>query len=155
MESKIQKLVEKALADLQFEDCFLIELKVNNTKVEVFIDSDESVSFEKCRKISRFMEEVLDEEQWLGEKYTLDVSSAGIGRPLMYSRQYKKNVGRNLEVSLLEGGKEKGKILGADDEKVTIEVDRKEKVGKKNIKKKEAIDIAYDAIKQAKIKVSF
>lgn len=101
------------------------------------------------------MEEVLDEEQWLGEKYTLDVSSAGVGRPLKYDRQYIKNVGRTLEIKLIEGGKEKGKILEANNQAVTIEVERKEKIGKKKIRTKEALVVAYDTIKEAKIKVSF
>lgn len=155
MENRVQALVEKAIVDLGYDDCFLIELKVNNTKVEVYLDSDESISYEKCRKISRFMEEVLDEEQWLGEKYTLDVSSAGVGRPLKYDRQYIKNVGRTLEIKLIEGGKEKGKILEANNQAVTIEVERKEKIGKKKIRTKEALVVAYDTIKEAKIKVSF
>lgn len=155
MERKVEKLVQDAIDELGYEDTFLVELKVSNNRVAVYLDSDESVTFEKCRKISRKMEAVLDEEKWLGEKYTLEVSSAGIGRPLVYPRQYVKNVGRQIVVKYHDGEKVKGEITGADEEKVYVEYEKTKKQGKKKIKVTESVMIPYREIKEAKIKVSF
>lgn len=155
IEDKIEKLIHKAINELEYADCFLVELKVNNTKVEIFIDSDESVTFEKCRKISRKIEAVLDEEQWLGEKYTLDVSSAGVGKPLKYTRQYVKNIGRTLEIKRVEGEKLKGELVQADDDKVTIKFEETIKEGKKKKKIETVVEVPREDIKEAKIKVSF
>jgi hypothetical protein len=45
LNSDIEKLVEKGLAELDFADTFLIDIKIKSNKVEVFLDSDEGVSF--------------------------------------------------------------------------------------------------------------
>ena len=104
MVDKIIEIVENHFAeDPAFADCFVVDVKQTNTKLDVFIDSDSSMTFEKCQKTSRIVEAYLDEEQPLGEKYTLNVSSPGVDRPLKFKRQYVKNKGRTLEVTTNEG----------------------------------------------------
>lgn len=91
IEGRIIELLEQKFVEPDWQDCFVVEVKQHATnKLEVFIDSDDSITFEKCRKISRYLEEFLDKYLWLGEKYTLDVSSPGISRPLVLKRQYQK-----------------------------------------------------------------
>jgi len=155
IEDKIEKLIHQAINELEYTDCFLVELKMNNTKVEIFIDSDESVTFEKCRKISRKIEAVLDEKQWLGEKYTLEVSSAGVGKPLKFTRQYVKNIGRTVEIKTVDDGKLKGELVQADDDKVTIKFEETIKEGKKKKKVETVVEVQRTDIKEIKIKVSF
>jgi len=87
-----------------FTDCFLVELILHpNDKLEVFIECEGGVSFSHCKQVSRALEEVLDSEGWLGERYVLEVSSPGIGRPLKHHRQYDLNVGRKLKLQLKDG----------------------------------------------------
>lgn len=155
MEPKIEKLVLDAIEELDYTDCFLVELKVNNTKVEVFLDSDESVTFEKCRKISRLVEAELDENGWLGERYTLEVSSAGVGKPLKMYRQYVKNLGRNIEVKTTDGDKVKGNLKSATEEKIVVNFTETIKEGKKKKKVEVDREVSMVDIKEAKIKVSF
>jgi len=155
MEEKIDALVLKAFEELGYDDCFIVSTKVNNTKVEVFLDSDTSITFERCRKVSRFIEAVLDEEQWLGEKYTLDVSSAGVGRPLVFARQYVKNIGRPIEVKTNTDEKVKGTLKSADEEGIIVSYQETIKEGKK--KRKIIVDreIKMDNVREAKIKLVF
>lgn len=155
IENKIEKLIDQAIKELEYTDCFLVDMKVNNTKVGIFIDSDESMTFEKCRKISRKIEAVLDEKQWLGEKYTLEVSSAGVGRPLKFTRQYIKNIGRTLIIKKIDGEELMGELIQADDEKVTIKFEEIIKEGKKKKKIETVVEVQHADIKEAKIKVSF
>lgn len=155
IEHKIEKLIEQAINELEYTDCFLVDLKVNNTRVEIFLDSDESVTFEKCRKISRKIEAVLDEEQWLGEKYTLEVSSAGVGKPLKFTRQYVKNIGRTIEIKKVDGEKLRGELVKADDDLVTIKFEETIKEGKKKKKIETVVEVLRRDIKESKIKVSF
>ena len=54
------------------------------------------------------------EEQFPDWSYELEVSSAGLEHPLKMLRQYKKNIGRNLEVHLHDGKLMEGKLLNAD-----------------------------------------
>lgn len=155
MEEKISELVEKAIVELEYSDCFLVDLKVNNSKIEIYLDSDSSITFERCRKVSRQIEAVLDEEQWFGEKYTLDVSSAGIGRPLKYLRQYVKNIGRIAEVKTVNNEKVRGSLSYVDEEKITITFEEKRKEGKKNVKVTVNKDIPMAEIIETRIKISF
>jgi len=155
LEKKIEALIDQAIKELEYDDTYLVNLKINNTKVEIYLDSDEGITFLKCRKISRQIEAVLDEKQWLGEKYTLDVSSAGVGKPLKLTRQYIKNIGRNIEIKMHDKTKHKGELIFADDDKVTITFEETIKEGKKKKKIQTSLDIAMDDIKEAKIKASF
>ena len=87
IEQTIPQLLAEKFQESEFDDFFLVDLKLGiNNKLEVFVDSDSQVTFEKCRKISRFLEEHLDQEGWLGDRYVLEVSSPGVGRPLKFLR---------------------------------------------------------------------
>jgi len=157
MEERIADLLDKKFEEPEFADCYLIDIHLNpkGNKLEVFIDSDSGVTFEKCQKLSRYLEGYLDEEKTLGESYTLEVSSPGISRPLKLARQYRKNIGRDIEIATKEGNKKTGKLVDATDFAATVEEIVITKEGKK--KKKEVVQtiIPYDEIKKAVIKIQF
>ena len=158
VEQKIADLLTDKFTEIDFADFFIVEIKLHpNNKLEVFIDSDSSLPLSKCQKISRYLENHIDEQQWLGEKYVLEVSSPGISRPLTLVRQYKKNIGRKLAIKFLEDGKKKteGILVDANETACFIE----EKIVKKEGKKKKRLtittEIPYDSIRKAVIKPLF
>ncbi len=157
IENKIETLLEKLFTqDEEFQHCFLVSIKAGiNNKVEVFVDSDTGVNFGECQKISRYLESFIDEEGWLGEKYTLDVSSPGIMNPLILKRQYPKNIGRRMDIVNAEGVKMEGELVEVLDEMIIIEDIVKEKVGKKNVKKLIRTEIPFDQINKATVQISF
>ncbi|GLR18964.1 ribosome maturation factor RimP [Portibacter lacus] len=155
-EEQIIQLLEAYFQESELEDCFVTELSVSGSKILVFVDSDSDMGFNKCRKISRFLESHFDETQVFGEKYLLEVSSPGIGKPLKFKRQYIKNIGRTVEVTLKEDGKKvKGLLKDANEEGVELEYEVKEKQGKKNIKKTILHPIKDEEIEKIIVKVSF
>ena len=116
-----QLLQEKFGTDEAFADCFIVDIKLKpQQKLYVFVDADNGLTFERCQKLSRYLESHLDTNHWLTEKYLLEVSSPGIERPLMFPRQYKKNIGRNLLVTLLDKSEQAGTVLSADDTQVVL-----------------------------------
>ncbi len=119
------------------------------------MDSDSGLTLEKCQRISRYLESHIDEEGWLGEKYTLEVSSPGLSRPLKLKRQYLKNIGRKVEVTFNNGEVKTGLLKAADESAFTLEETVVKKEGKK--KKKEVVltEIPYDSIKKTMIIISF
>lgn len=156
VEEKIAKLVEQKFQEEEWDDCFLIETELKGGhKLNVFIDSDEGITLDKCRKVSRYLEAELDDKLWLGDKYTLEVSSPGVSRPLKMKRQYHKNIGRKLEVKLLAGGKEEGTLVETTEEYIVLEKRVKRKEGKKKINELATIQIPFEDIKETKVKVSF
>ncbi len=156
IEQKIQSLLQAKFQEEEYADCFLIEVKHHaNNKLEVFLECDSGVTFEKCRRISRYLESYLDTEAWLGEKYVLEVSSPGVGRPLKLLRQYPLNIGRKMEVNMQQGKPKTGILVAVDDKTITLEEKVRIKEGKK--KKTETIKtvIPFEEITKAVVKVSF
>ena len=158
IENKIEALLEKLFSneEEEFQHCFLVSITAGtNNKVVVFVDSDTGINFGECQKISRYLENIIDAEGWLGEKYTLDVSSPGIMNPLLLKRQYPKNLGRTMEIVNAEGVKMEGELVEVLEETIIIEDEVKEKVGKKNVKKLVRTEIPFDQITKAMVQISF
>lgn len=156
MEEKLIDLLEEKLSEPEFADCFWLDVKVlPNKKVEVILDSDSGITFATCRLISRHLEAVIDEEQWFGPQYTLEVSSPGVDRPLQLPRQYKKNIGRKLEVKTHEGDEYEGRLTELSDEGITLTYKTRRKEGKRKVTEEVETEIPFAAIKKAKVKISF
>lgn len=151
----IQSVIEKFFEENELEDCFFVNSRVSGNKIEAFIDRDGGISFDICRRVSRHLEAIFDETQVFGEKYTLDVSSPGIGASLTMPRQYKNNLGRKIEVKVKEGETTKGTLKEVTENGIVIEVEYTVKLGKKKVKEIKLIDINYGDMMEAKIKVSF
>ena len=155
IEQTIPQLLAEKFQESEFDDFFLVDLKLGiNNKLEVFVDSDSQVTFEKCRKISRFLEEHLDQEGWLGDRYVLEVSSPGVGRPLKFLRQYHKNIGRKVEVTTSEG-KQVGQLVAVTEQSISLEREEKKKKGKKRVKEIVQAEIPVAQIEQTIVKISF
>lgn len=149
-------LDEKFQTDEVFADCFTVEIELKpGNKLYVFADSDSGMTFEKCQKLSRYLESHLDANGWLGEKYVLEVSSPGVGRPLKFPRQYAKNVGRNLQVTRTDATEAEGLLSAADEQQIVLTQTVIEREGKK---KKEVVletVIPYADIAKAIVKIVF
>jgi len=122
LDIEIRKISEERFKEADLQDCFLLEIVHNSSKLEVFIDSDSGVKFWQCQKLSRAIEAYLDETQILGESYTLEVSSPGVDKPLQLRRQFPRNIGRKLELLLKDDKIVTGKLEAIDDEKMTLKV---------------------------------
>jgi ribosome maturation factor RimP len=143
----IRKITEEVL---QGTDKFLVDIMIQpGNRISVFIDGDRGVSIEDCRKISRSLEERLNEGPG---NFELSVSSPGLDRPLKFLRQYKKNIGRGMEIVTVNGEKVEGILLSVDDSGLEIippAKDKKKKEEQKNI------SLQFRDIKVAKIKIAF
>ena len=156
IEEKINHLLAEKFQEEGFESCFLVGIELHkHNKLDVFVDSDSGLALDTCRQISRFLEGHLDEEKWLGEKYTLEVSSPGLERPLKLKRQYKKNIGRNLEMTLEDGSVKTATLKEVNDDGILVEETVVIKEGKK--KKKEIVqtNLLFENIKKALVVISF
>lgn len=146
--SKIQSLVN---AKIEGSDIFLVDIHVSPTNnIVVIIDSDDGLSIERCIEVSRAVEHNLDRES---DDFSLEVTSYGLDRPLILTRQYEKNIGRNLAITMHDGSKVKCQLLQVNNE--YIEVERK--LTKKEIKEglQTKMTIPYSTIKESKIEISF
>ena len=151
-----QLLEEKYTTDEAFADCFTVEIEMKpGNKLYVFADSDSGMTFEKCQKISRFLESHLDTNGWLGEKYVLEVSSPGIGRPFKFLRQYRNNIGRTLEVTLLDKTRQTGVLKAVDEQQVLLSRKEIQREGKKKKEVELEIPVPLTQIEKAVVKLAF
>jgi ribosome maturation factor RimP len=58
----------------------------------------EGVKVEDCTRVSRALEEYLDQAEDVAERYVLEVSSPGVERPLVRDRDYERFAGRQVAV---------------------------------------------------------
>lgn len=151
-----QLLDEKYRDDADFADCFTVEITLKpGNQLYVFADSDSGMTFEKCQRLSRFLESHLDVNLWLTDKYVLEVSSPGIGRPLKFVRQYVKNVGRTVAVNLLDKSQRVGLLKSADEEKIVLEFEAVELDGKKKKKVMAEVEIPFAQIEKTTVQLAF
>lgn len=149
-EAQISALINQLLED---RNCFLVTLDIragNNILIE--IDSLDGIKISDCVEVSKFIENNLDRET---DDFELQVSSPGLDKSLKVIQQYKKNVGRGVQVETTEGIHLKGKLLTVNEEIITIETERKEKVGNKKKTVIEKIELNFNQIKETKIIISF
>ena len=101
--------------------------------VRVVVDKDGGVSLDDVADVSRTISDALDaldeaEPGLLGATYVLEVSSPGVDRPLTAPRHWRRNVRRLVTATLRDGGSLTGRVVGADDDAVTLDVDGTERV---------------------------
>lgn len=132
---------------------FVVELKIKPTNnIKIFLDGDEGVSIKKCSEINRALYKQLEESGMYPDgDFSLEVSSPGLDEPLKLPRQYTKNLGRDVEVTMQDGSLIEGKLLAADGENLLVEQEK----GKN--KKKEIVQhtIPVNEIKSTKIQIKF
>ncbi len=144
-------MVEEKIVDR--DDLFVVDVKMHpNGNLEVLVDGDNGISIQDCAAISRYVGFQLEEEDAIPHAYRLEVSSPGIDRPLHTVRQYRKNTGRTIQLSLQDGTTKTGRLTDVADASVTIMETIKEK-GKKAVEQQETIPL--ENIKTIKVLISF
>jgi ribosome maturation factor RimP len=155
----LSTILEEKFGQEDYKEFFVVEIiQSANDHIQVFLDHDNGLQLEHCVDVSRFLEKYIEENNLLSENYTLDVSSAGVGSPLILLRQYKKNIGRLLSAELTDTHiNAKGTLVEVQEDHIVLEYSEKvQEEGKK--KKKEVMvreNIPFDRIKKAVIKVAF
>lgn len=141
----MQKLERLAEEICQREGCELYELEwVSGSKgkgrvLRVYVDrQDQMPSVEDCEKVSRGLSLILDVEDVIpGGEYALEVSTPGMDRRLSRPKHFQKSTGKNIQLKTKENihdfnsGFEnkpkrqnaRGRVLDADSEYFTIDVD--------------------------------
>ena len=147
----IEALITKLLPET--EDIFLVSIRIKPTNnIKVFLDADTGLNIDKCVKINRAMYRTIEEEGWFPDgNFSLEVSSPGIDEPLKLIRQYIKNIGRNVEITLIDETKKEGKLLAVTEE--TISMEYTEGKNKKAVTLTK--EIPFDKIKQTTVLIAF
>ncbi|MBE7640751.1 MULTISPECIES: ribosome assembly cofactor RimP [Salegentibacter] len=152
LQDKVENLLKEAFQENN--SLFLIDLNVSkDNKISVVIDGDNGVSVNDCIAVSRKVEHNLDRDE---EDFSLEVSSAGVSEPLHLERQYRKNLGRKLEVTT-NNEKIEATLTEVDQNGIKLNWKAREPkpVGKgKHTVQKELV-LPYSEITSAKVMITF
>ena len=128
---ELSQLLEPAIADLGLE-LVGIEFSPNagGSLLRVYIDEAErGVTIDDCERASREISALLDVNDPVAGRYTLEVSSPGLERPLFTPGHFERFRGEQVKISVnlpLDGRRRfQGRIDAVDDERVTIDQDGK------------------------------
>ena len=127
IEQMITRFLEPLLQEYNY---YLVELKgLPGHSLQVYLDADESVTVGSCAHINKALKRFLEEEGLLGDDFSIEVSSPGIGHPL-------------------DGEVLKGKLVSANEDSIVVE---------HPVKKEDAIttELSYEEISKTIIQVKF
>ena len=144
----IRQTIEEKLAST---DCFLVSLSISgDNQIMVEIDSETSVDLDFCVELTRYIEQHFDRD---AEDYSLEIGSYSITKPFVDRRQYRKNIGRKVEVLTEESRKIRGTLVAVDNDSFTLEIEEKELLEGQKRKKlvKKEITLLYNSVKQTKL----
>lgn len=149
--SSIERMITDMLAEEPTYFCVSVRIKPTNN-VKVFLDGDEGLPIERCVSFNRRLYKMIEEAGMYPEgEFSLEVSSPGLDEPLKLHRQYKKNIGRFIEVAFLDGTTKEGKLLEVAEADIIVE--HTEGKGKKAVTQQ--LVIPFNHIKSTTVQIKF
>lgn len=133
---------------------FLVSTQLTGDKCLITIDHDTApIDIAMCVELSRYLRDTIEGL----DDVDVEVGSAGLTAPLLMPRQYRKYIGKKLELLLKNGTKHRGVLSEVTEETCTIIVE--EKIRPEGEKRKRTIETAhtysYREIKRAVYMIEF
>ncbi len=100
IEAEVEKIVEELLENTALELVAVDYVKERDWYLRVFIDKEGGVDLDDCQDLSRKLEELLDAQDIIKTSYILEVSSPGLDRELKKPRDFQREMGKDIDVSL-------------------------------------------------------
>ncbi len=130
----IKKVEEYVMPIIEQNNYELVETEFvkegANYYLRLYIDKEGGFSINDCEIVSRYLEQKLEEDDFIDKAYILEVSSPGIDRVLKKDSEYIKYKGRIVDIKLykpIDKVKEfQGELIGLVDDKIVIKEDNQE-----------------------------
>lgn len=103
MVSRVNEVAEPIAGSLGLE-LVDVEYKQENRRMvlRVYVDKDGGVTLDECAALSRELAEILDVEDFIRGRYSLEVSSPGLNRQLKKPADYERFLGRLVKIHTYE-----------------------------------------------------
>ncbi|MBU0965805.1 MAG: ribosome maturation factor RimP [Proteobacteria bacterium] len=103
---EVERLIEPVLSENFLE---LVEVQFRQEPVgwvlRLIIYKQGGTSVDDCAKVSRELSHILDVEDLIPQKYSLEVSSPGLDRPLKSENDFLRNKGEKVKITVETDGK--------------------------------------------------
>lgn len=129
-------------------ELILLDIKTDESAqmIRIIIDSERPITLSDTTGLMKLINNDDELNSLFPDSHGIEISSLGMGAELKQPFQYRKNVGRMIELKIVEDGKyvkRLGILASVTDNGILFEQDQ------------DSIEIDFDAIKSAKIKISF
>ena len=125
IEEAVEEIVENLLTDTDLELVAVDYVREKDWYLRVFIDKEGGIEIDDCQALSGRLEEILDEKDIIKGSYILEVSSPGLDRELKKPKDFQREKGKTVGVSLfapVDGNKLiVGVLKDYDGENITID----------------------------------
>ncbi len=128
VDERLQRLLQPVVEMLGYELVGIEYFRSGHHYIlRIYIDKASGVTLDDCEIVSHQVSALLDVEDPIRGRYTLEVSSPGLDRPLFTAEHFQRFSGRQVKLRLVTpvNGRRnfKGLLQGLDAGKVTLEVD--------------------------------
>jgi ribosome maturation factor RimP len=121
----VEKIVEELLEGTNIELVAVEYVREKDWYLRVFIDKEGGIELDDCQELSGRLGDILDEKDVIKGAYMLEVSSPGLDRELKKEKDFRREQGKKVDVSLyaaVDGNKVLvGVLNGYDGDNVTID----------------------------------
>ncbi|MEM9201718.1 MAG: ribosome maturation factor RimP [Actinomycetota bacterium] len=121
---RVRELVAPVVADVGAE---LYDVEFNGGVLRILVDREGGIDIDSIKTISKSSSRILDDADPIPGRYTLEVSSPGLERPLRLREHYDRAVGELVKIKTfadVDGSRRfTGTLVGADDNGFVLEVD--------------------------------
>lgn len=111
IEEAVEEIVTDLLKDSNMELVTVEYVRERDWYLRVFLDKEGGIDLDDCQEVSTQLEAVLDERDLIKGSYILEVSSPGLDRELKKPRDFAREQGKTVDVSLYAPLEEKGDKL--------------------------------------------
>ena len=119
IESRVEEIMNKILEGTEYELVDVEYVKERDWYLRIFVDKVGGIDLDDCQNLSEQLGEILDRESIINDAYILEVSSPGIDRVLKKDKDFLREVGKMVDVSLyapIDGKKNfVGELVGRDE----------------------------------------
>ncbi len=123
----IRKMIEPSITGLGYELVGVEFARARHGLLRIYIDHENGISVSDCQKVSYQVSGVLDVEDPIAGRYSLEVSSPGLDRPLFQPRDFERFAGSNVRVKLgvpLNGQRKfVGVLVGLKDNELILDTE--------------------------------
>jgi len=121
LEHKISEILDSYEYDV-------VEIRTEERKrfsiIKIFIDKDGGISIDDCSKVSRIVNDMIEEDNLLNRDFRLEVSSPGLHRPLHTVRDFQRQLNKNIQVIYQEDNKTQtveGKLVTVSEDSLILQ----------------------------------
>lgn len=128
VEEAVEKIAEEILANTDYELVDVEYVKERDWFLRVYIDKEGGIGLDDCQEVSGLLDEKLEELNIINDRYILEVSSPGLDRVLKKEKDFKREMGKLVDITLykaIDGEKMiTGKLTGYTKDIITIDETR-------------------------------